>query len=225
MVTGLRKQNVSISGALAFFLGNPVLNPATLLFIGFVLGWQFVGLRIVFGVILVFLVSYLAAKFADRLPEQKQPPIDLTLAPIEDPNRSVGSLAVAWLKELWIEIYTILPGYVITVALLGAARAWLFPPNLTIHASGIGAIVALAAIGTAFVIPTAGEVPIVQTLMNAGMGIGPAAALLITLPAISIPSLFIVRGAFPKRVLAFVTLCVFALGIAAGVFAMFFMRA
>ena len=224
MVTGLRKQNVSISGALAFFLGNPVLNPATLLFIGFVLGWQFVGLRIAFGVVLVFLVSYLAAKFADRLPTQKSPPIDLTLAPIEDPNRTVGGLAVAWLKELWIEMYTILPGYIITVALLGAARAWLFPPGLTIHASGIGAIVALAAIGTAFVIPTAGEVPIVQTLMNAGMGIGPAAALLITLPAISIPSLFIVRGAFPKRVLAFVTACVFALGILAGIIAMLFMR-
>ena len=222
---GLRKQNVSIGGALAFFLGNPVLNPATLLFIGFVIGWPFVGLRIAFGVILVFLVSYLASKFADRLPQQPAPPIELTLAPIEDPNRSFGSVAVAWLKELWVEIYTILPGYIVIVLLLGAARAWLFPPGLTIHASGIAAIVALSAIGTAFVIPTAGEVPIVQTLMHSGMSIGPAAALLLTLPAISLPSLFIVRGAFPKRVLAFVTVCVFALGVAAGVFAMLFMHA
>lgn len=221
---GLRKQNVSIGGALAFFLGNPVLNPATLLFIGFVLGWPFVGLRIAFGVILVFLVSYLAAKFADRLPQQQNPPIELTLAPIEDPNRTVGSLLKAWFKELWIEVYTILPGYAVIVLLLGAARAWLFPPGLTLHASGAGAIVALSAIGTAFVIPTAGEVPIVQTLMHSGMGIGPAAALLVTLPAISIPSLFIVRGAFPKRVLAFVTACVFVLGVAAGAFAMGFMR-
>jgi uncharacterized membrane protein YraQ (UPF0718 family) len=221
---GLRKQNIGISGALAFFLGNPVLNPATLLFIGFVLGWQFVGLRIAFGVILVFLVSYLAAQFADRLPAQQTPPIELTLAPIEDPNRSVGSIVAAWLKELWTEVATILPGYIVIVLLLGAARAWLFPPQLTIHASGIGAIVALSAIGTAFVIPTAGEVPIVQTLMHAGMSIGPASALLLTLPAISIPSLFIVRGAFPKRVLAFVTVCVFALGIAGGVLAMLVMR-
>lgn len=221
---GLRKQNVSVGSALAFFLGNPVLNPATLLFIGFVIGWPFVGLRIAFGVILVFLVSYLAAKFADRLPQQQTPPIELTLAPIEDPNRSVASVATAWFKELWTEIYTILPGYVVIVLLLGAARAWLFPPGLTLHASGIGAIVALSAIGTAFVIPTAGEVPIVQTLMHSGMGIGPAAALLITLPAISIPSLFIVRGAFPKRVLAFVTACVFVLGVVAGIAAMVFMR-
>jgi uncharacterized membrane protein YraQ (UPF0718 family) len=225
VVTGLRKQNVGISGALAFFLGNPVLNPATLLFIGFVLGWQFVGLRIAAGIILVFFVSYMAARFADRLPAQKTPPIDLTLAPIEEPDRSLASIVAAFFKEIWIEVYSILPGYIITVLLLGAARAWLFPPQLTIHASGIGAIVALSAIGTAFVIPTAGEVPIVQTLLHAGMGIGPAVALLVTLPAISIPSLFIVRGAFPKRVLAFVTACILALGIVAGVFAMFFMRA
>ena len=221
---GLRKQNISISGALAFFLGNPVLNPATLLFIGFVLGWPFVGLRIVFGAILVFLVSHLAAKFADRLPAQKPPPIELTLAPIEDPNRTFGGIVLAWLKEMWTEVYTILPGYIVIVLLLGAARAWLFPPGLTIHASGFGAIVALSAIGTAFVIPTAGEVPIVQTLMHSGMSIGPAAALLMTLPAISVPSLFIVRGAFPKRALAFVTASVFVLGIIAGLFAMLFMH-
>jgi uncharacterized membrane protein YraQ (UPF0718 family) len=205
-------------------LGNPVLNPATMFFIGFVLGWPFVGLRIAFGVILVFLVSYLAGLFADRLPRQQQPPIELTLAPIEDPNRTAGSMIVAFGRELWAEIVGIVPGYIVIVLLLGAARAWLFPPGLTLHASGIGSIVGLSALGTLFVIPTAGEVPIVQTLMHAGMGVGPAVALLLTLPAISVPSLFIVRGAFPKRVLAFVTACVFVLGIAGGVVAMLYLR-
>jgi hypothetical protein len=33
-----------------------------------------------------------------------------------------------------------------------------------------------------------------------------------------------VRGAFPKRVLAFVTACVFVLGVAGGVVAMSFLR-
>ena len=222
---GLRKQNVGVAGAVAFFLGNPVLNPATVLFIGFVLGWPFAGLRIVAGVILVFFISYLAGKIADHLPQQQNAPIEVPLAPIEDPHRTLAGIVRAWFNELWVEIYSILPGYAIVVLLLGAARAWLFPPQLTIHASGIGAIVALSAIGTAFVIPTAGEVPIVQTLMHAGMGTGPAAALLVTLPAISIPSLTIVRNAFPKRILAFVTACVFVLGVAAGVAAMVFLRA
>jgi uncharacterized membrane protein YraQ (UPF0718 family) len=126
----------------------------------------------------------------------------------------------AWLRELWIEIYTLLPGYIVIVFIIGGLRAWLFPPGMTIHASNVLAITALSALGTLFVIPTAGEVPIIQTLMHAGMGSGPAAALMMTLPAISLPSLFIVRKVFSARVLAWTVFCVFASGLLAGVIAL-----
>jgi uncharacterized membrane protein YraQ (UPF0718 family) len=46
---GMRKQQVSMGGALAFWMGNPLLNPATLVFMGFVLGWQFALIRLVPG--------------------------------------------------------------------------------------------------------------------------------------------------------------------------------
>ncbi|MDQ6933469.1 MAG: permease, partial [Candidatus Eremiobacteraeota bacterium] len=111
-------------------------------------------------------------------------------------------------------------GYIVIVFILGGLRVWLFPPGLTIHASGLGAVALLAAIGSSFVIPTAGEIPIIQTLMHAGMGAGPATALLITLPAISLPSLFIVRKVFPRKLLLMVFACVFAVGVVAGVAAM-----
>ena len=50
-------------------------------------------------------------------------------------------------------------------------------------------VVAMAVAGCLFVIPTAAEIPIVQTMMLAGMGTAPALALLMTLPAVSLPSL------------------------------------
>ena len=40
VTAGMRRQQVSMGGALAFWMGNPVLNPATLVFMGFVLGWH-----------------------------------------------------------------------------------------------------------------------------------------------------------------------------------------
>jgi uncharacterized protein len=215
---GLRKQQTSIGAALAFFLGNPVLNPATLVFVGFVLSWQFAALRLGFGILLVFVVAW----YADRMTHgalAHEASSELALAPIEDPRRSISGLTSAWLKELWIEIYQLLPGYAIVVLVLGAARAWLFPASLTIGAHGLPAIIALSAVGTAFVIPTAGEVPIIQTLLEHGMSVGPAAALLITLPAISLPSLWIVRRAFPPQVLGFVAICVMVCGVLAGVLA------
>jgi uncharacterized membrane protein YraQ (UPF0718 family) len=84
---------------------------------------------------------------------------------------------------------------------LGAARVWLFP-----HADGVVGntlfwVVAMAIAGCLFVIPTAAEIPIVQTMMLAGMGFAPALALLITLPAVSVPSLIMLRKAFPAKAL------------------------
>src|SRR5690348_7048070 len=44
VVVGLRRRQAAPGAAIAFWLGNSVLNPATLVFIGFVLGWQWAGL-------------------------------------------------------------------------------------------------------------------------------------------------------------------------------------
>ena len=85
--------------------------------------------------------------------------------------------------------------------ILGAARVWLFP-----HADGaVGNtlfwVIAMAIAGCLFVIPTAAEIPIVQTMMAAGMGVAPALALLIALPALSVPSLVMLHKAFPAKAL------------------------
>lgn len=219
IVVGLRKQRAGMASALAFFIGNPILNPATIIFMGFVIGWAFAGLRIAFGLALVTIVAFASNRYTHRAGDDTiEHPI--ALAPIEDPQRSLTQLIRAWFTALWIEIYTLLPGYAIIVFVLGGVRAWLFPPGLTVHASGLGAVTLLSAIGTAFVIPTAGEIPITQTLMHAGMGAGPATALLMTLPAISLPSVFIVRKVFPPKVLLMVLASVFVVGVLAGIAAM-----
>jgi uncharacterized membrane protein YraQ (UPF0718 family) len=67
----------------------------------------------------------------------------------------------------------------------------------------------LAFTGTLFVIPTAGEIPILQTLMSFGLGVGPSAVLLIALPALSLPSLLMLYRAIPVKALAITWLTVF----------------
>jgi hypothetical protein len=113
----------------------------------------------------------------------------------------------------------LIPEYIVLILLLGAARAWLFPhigPDIGNH---IGWIVALAVAGTLFVIPTAGEVPIIQAMLSFGMGVGPAGALLMTLPPISVPSLAMLARSFPPRVLAVVAAVVVAFGVLGGLLA------
>jgi len=73
-----------------------------------------------------------------------------------------------------------------------------------------------AIVGTLFVIPTAAEIPIIQTLMSFGLGTGPAAVLAIVLPVISLPSALMVQRALPWRVLTFMGAGVAVLGFFAG---------
>src|SRR5436309_11811127 len=111
----LRMNGSSVGATLAYWLGNPILNPATLVFMGFVLGWQWVGLRLVVGVLLVFLVAYLVGRFAD--PEAVSPVLPLTET--QDSESGV-SIWIAWLKSLWRLSKGVIPEYVVLVCLLGA---------------------------------------------------------------------------------------------------------
>ncbi len=198
---------------MAFLIGNPILNPAVLLFIAFVLSWQFAVIRLVLGIALVLVIAWYANHSGEiAAAHELHAPAP---APIEG-NASVAQMAVAWLRAFWWEIYTIVPGYIVIVLALGAARAFLFTPALTLHSSSIAALAIIAIVGTLFVIPTAGEVPIIQTLMGLGMGIAPALVLLLTLPAISLPTTYIVRKQFPARILAGTLAITAAVGFAAG---------
>lgn len=195
VAAGMRRQQVSMGGALAFWLGNPLLNPATLVFMGFVLGWQFTLIRLVAGLATVLVVATLVQKWVKE-------PVSTDSVTVDMPTETdPAPFFSRWVKALWTLFWSTIPVYIIAVLILGAARVWLFP-----HADGIVGntlfwVIAMAVAGCLFVIPTAAEIPIVQTMMLAGMGVAPGLALLITLPALSLPSLVMLRKAFPAKAL------------------------
>jgi len=63
IAVGMIDAGAGASSALVYWLANPILNPAVLVFIGFVLGWQGAALRLFVGVALVFVLANLAARF------------------------------------------------------------------------------------------------------------------------------------------------------------------
>lgn len=218
VATGLRRQSVSSGAAMAFWLSNPVLNPATLIFMGFVLGWPFAAIRLVAGLIMVLGVAWLVQRVTARDPQPAalQPPAAPQVRSEDRPFLG------RWLKALWALFWATIPVYIVAVLALGAARVWLFP-----HADGaidnsLLWIIALAIAGCLFVIPTAAEIPIVQTMMLAGMGTGPALALLMTLPAVSLPSLLMLNKVFSAKALCLTALLVVLCGIATGLVGMGF---
>lgn len=216
IVVGLRKQQVAVGAALAFWLGNPVLNPATIIFAGFVLGWKFALVRIIFGLVLVLGVGFIGNRFTS-LPPLPASARDAVAAAASIDERPVWVRFVSQLGRMSVSV---LPVYIVLVLLVGALRSWLFPAIHFGHADGLLWVIGLTIAGTLFVIPTAGEVPIIQTMMHYGLGLGPAFALLLTLPAISAPSLAMVWRQFPKRALLFTVGATLLIGLIAGLVGM-----
>ena len=160
--------------------------------------------------------------FSQRLAAREAP--DAAPAPdIEAGPRSVPSLLLDWGKLAGRLFVTLTPELILVVLVLGAARAWLFPLAGAGVPFGILTVAALAIAGTLFVIPTAGEVPIVQSLLMYGVAPGLAGSLLLTLPAVSLPSLLMMRRACSARLLLLVATIVATLGVAAGFVAQIFL--
>jgi uncharacterized membrane protein YraQ (UPF0718 family) len=182
---------------------------------GFVLGWQWTGLRLVLGVLMVFGLGYAVNRMVT--PAQAAASRQALAKLIEEDEP--GTAFSRWVKILGRMTLRLVPEYIVLVLLLGAARAWLFPHIGPDIGNGMLWIAAFAVAGTLFVIPTAGEVPIIQAMLSLGMATGPAGALLMTLPPVSVPSLAMLARSFPPRVLAFVAAAVVVFGIVGGLIA------
>ncbi|MDZ7691982.1 MAG: permease [Balneolaceae bacterium] len=78
---------------------------------------------------------------------------------------------------------------------LAAIIRLMLPPGVveTYLGSGLLAIVITSVFGTLIAIPTLFEIPLVLGFVFIGMGMGPAAALLVTAPSVSIVSYFMLR--------------------------------
>jgi hypothetical protein len=216
VVIGLRSRNASAAAATAFWLGNTVLNPATLVFMGFVLGWKWAGLRLALGIPLVFGTGYLISRLT--LPGELAALRTQLSHAVGEPGTARPSVK-SWLSRFFILLLGLIPEYVVLVLILGAARAWIFPQVGPAIGNNLQWIILMSAAGLVFVIPTAGEVPIVQAMLALGVGAGPAGALMMTLPPISLPSLVMTGKVFPIRVLGLITVTVLTVGIVAGLLA------
>src|SRR5699024_9391992 len=105
----------------------------------------------------------------------------------EFPVRFVRSLARLGL--------VLIPEYFIVVMALGLVSGWWSAFGSVTEHLGVLAIVACAVIGTLLVVPTGGEIPVVLALASTGVAAGVAGTLLITLPALSVPSMVMVARA------------------------------
>ena len=138
-----------------------------------------------------------------------------------------------WLEATWGFAKQILPllliGVLVSGFLLGRPGAehegvipakWI---NAAVGGNSLRANLVASVAGAFMYFATLTEVPIVQGLMGAGMGKGPALALLLAGPALSLPSMLVIRSIMGTRKTAvFVSLVIVMATISGIVFGAFF---
>ncbi|MCL5115597.1 MAG: permease [Firmicutes bacterium] len=215
IAVSMKKSRLSTGATLAYWLGNPVLNPATIIFMGFVLGWNWALLRIVMGLALVIGASWLGDRWMTKDEAANAASLQDLPTPVETPP-TLGR----YFSTLGRLVIGLIPEYIVIVAALGAARAWLFPAMNPAIGHSLWLMLVLAIFGTLFVIPTAGEIPIIQTLMSYGLGLGAGGTLMLTLPAISLPSMAMVGQQLGAKTMTKVALLVAVAGLLTGLLAL-----
>jgi len=128
-----------------------------------------------------------------------------------------GSELKAWAAETWRFAKQILPllliGVLVSGFLLGRpGHEGLVPSGWVaswVGGNGLAANFLASFVGAFMYFATLTEVPILQGLIGAGMGKGPALALLLAGPALSLPNMLVIRGVIgTKKTLVYVSLVV-----------------
>lgn len=233
IAASMYRRGAPLSSALSFLLASPMLNVTTLILVVILLPPDFALLRLVTGMFLALPLAYalsLPLERSLRVTGEYKPSESRVLRWItlllnrycnlfhfeglvleKETARPSGFLK-GWFSASWKIARVLLPVFV-----LGSVFAAFLAKALG-HAIGntpAGVIVAALA-GTLLMISTWTEIPVAGILIEEGLT-GPAAALLVTLPAVSLPCLVIFGGALGKlRVAAVLGVTVFAVGLILG---------
>lgn len=212
IVRSLRRSGVTPANASAFWLGNPVLNPAVIAFLAIVAPWSWVAVRVAVGLLVVLGLPALVARVTPNGRTAEIADADVATADTGDRRPAI----VRYLRALARLALVLVPEYLVVVLLVGGLRGWLLPIGDTATDLPVLITLAAAVLGALVVIPTGGEIPLLTGLTAAGVGAGPTGALLIALPAVSLPSIVMVARALGGRATALIAAGVVACAIAAG---------
>ncbi|MBF6570450.1 MAG: permease [Candidatus Binataceae bacterium] len=212
LAVALGRSGASAAAVVAYWLGNPLLNPAALMLTWIVLGGKWVALRALVSLLLLSGSAHLARR------HEIESTLRSELIP-ETGSSSLRTVGRNWLDALMRLSLGLLPEYAVLIFALGASQVWLLPHFSPGAPDNLVWLVGMAVVGTLFAVPTSGEIPIVQTMMAAGLGAPAAAALMVTLPALSLPSLVMLHKTLPAPLLIKLGIAAVAAGTLAGLLA------
>jgi uncharacterized membrane protein YraQ (UPF0718 family) len=245
MAPSFARRGASTNFLLSFVVGAPMLNVTTIVLALALLPAPFAVTRIVAGVVVTVLVTYVVARADERMTRNTKVRLkpDPTYGAVAAGDTSfVGSgfsrtysrffaglldfdrivagrtietpsqLIRAWLYASGRIALVLVP----TLWLWSVIASALFRALPSAFGNNLPSVVVSAVGGTLFMISTWSEIPMALQLIQSGFS-GPAAALLVVLPAISLPCMMLLGGSLQRfRLVAMLSVAVMIVGIVAG---------
>lgn len=232
---GWKKRGANIETTLGVVMGAALLNIMGLATIFVLFPGPAAWGRIVASILMVVLFTPLIVRLAVHFKKDNQALTSQYLSKqtstIEDQNCTVlnsDNLNESWtqagisaFKNWWnssIEIaYRLFLPMTGAIFLAALIRLMLPPGSVeTYLGSGFFAIVVISLFGTFIAIPTLFEIPLVLGFLFIGMGLGPASALLVTAPSVSIVSYFMLKNDVGHTAPLLLMAATFLMGVATG---------
>jgi uncharacterized membrane protein YraQ (UPF0718 family) len=234
MAPSFVRRGASTTFLLSFVVGAPMLNVTTAILALALLPTPFAIARIVAGVFVTIVATYLVARIADpqdrthravapALPDAGWLPrvagaylrllgLDRIASDRDETLETPSQLIGTWLRASGRMALLLVP----TLWVWSVVAAGIFQVLPLSFGNNFSSVVVASIGGTFFMISTWSEIPMALQLIQSGMT-GPAAALLVVLPAISLPCMMLLGGALRRfQLIALLSVAVIIVGIVAG---------
>jgi uncharacterized membrane protein YraQ (UPF0718 family) len=216
----MRRRGIPAGPALSFWLGNPLLNPVVITILAIVLPWKYAAVRILIGAAVVFVGAPIVGRLVGSRRETAstaatiEPVVGPVVGPVDSPP--ARPLALSYVSALARLALVLVPEYFVVVLAVGALRGFLFPLGHSAVSWGVAVALIASLLAVLMVIPTGAEIPVVAGLIGAGFSPLVAGAVLVALPAISLPSMVMVGRDLSWRVTGAAAVMVTVAAVGAG---------
>jgi hypothetical protein len=207
LFAGIYRMGAGLGPAMAFLYAGPAINVLAVILTARVLGVEIGLARAIGAVVFSVFVGLIMAALFER-PKQGDEPEPAFIAPDAGEARPLHQLAALFGLMVAVLIFANWSGAPDATGVwhLVYTNEWI---EQAVGGNGLGANLGASVVGAFMYFATLTEIPILEGLLGSGMGKGPALALLLAGPALSLPNMLVIRSVIgTKKTAAYVTIVI-----------------
>jgi len=207
---GFVEAGVPLGATFSFLISSPMINEIAIILLLGLFGWQITAFYILSGFIIAVLGGILIGKLKmeteleDYVYETLEKMRALGAADVELPKPTLRERYVIAKNEMKDILRRVSPYIVIAIAIGGWIHGYL-PEDFLLQYAGADNIFAVpmaVIIGVPLYSNAAGTIPLISALIEKGMAAGTALALMMSITALSLPEMIILRKVIKPKLLA-----------------------